>query len=162
MTQPGSEQTGETAGRGSGGGTLETGGGFPERVVFAPLAGRAARIPGGSFVIAEWMDEGGISSRSRPIAPLHLHHHDEEAWYVLEGALGFRLGEDELQAEAGSAVIAPPGTPHTYWNAGSGAARYLLVMTSRIHDLIQGIHALSERTPEALAALFRAHDSELL
>jgi hypothetical protein len=58
--------------------------------------------------------------------------------------------------------MAPRGTPHTYWNGGPGRLRYLLVMTANIHQLIQDIHALKERTPEALKEVFRKHDSELL
>ena len=37
------------------------------------------------------------------IAPLHVHHSDDEAWYVLDGELGFRIGEDEVIA-----AVAPP------------------------------------------------------
>jgi quercetin dioxygenase-like cupin family protein len=96
------------------------------------------------------------------IAPRHLHHHDEEAWYVLEGTLRVQSGENEIEARAGSAVLVPRGTPHTYWNAGPGRLRYLLIMTANIFSLIQGIHALKERTPATLQELFRMHDSELL
>ena len=40
-------------------------------------------------LVAEWVDEGE-TSRDRPIAPLHLHRSEDEAWFVLEGRLGFR------------------------------------------------------------------------
>ena len=59
-------------------------------------------------------------------------------------------------------MFVPRGTAHTYWNPGPGPVRYLLVMTSNIFRLIQEIHALAERTPSALAAVFQKHDSELL
>ena len=123
------------------------------------LAGNV--LGGEQFVIAEWQDAGGTVP-PRPIAPLHLHRHDDEAWYVLQGTLGVRIGDKDVQAEAGSAVLVPRVTPHTYWNAGPGQLRYLLVMTRNIYDLIQGIHALTERTPATLKALFEKHDSELL
>ena len=71
-------------------------------------------------------------------------------------------GENEIEARAGSAVLVPRGTPHTYWNAGLGRLRYLLIMTPNIFSLIQGIHALKERTPASVQRLFREHDSELL
>ena len=61
-------------------------------------------------------------------------------------------------AEAGSAVMAPRGTPHTFCNAGDVEARYLLVMTRRIAHLIEAIHAPGADIP----ALFVEHDSELL
>jgi mannose-6-phosphate isomerase-like protein (cupin superfamily) len=120
---------------------------------------------GGSFVIAEWRDAGGHPSPpGEPwlIAPLHLHRNDDEAWYVLEGRLCVQVGEEIVEANAGSAVCVPRGTPHTYWNPDEGPVRYLLVMTANIHALIQDIHAMKERTSEAMRAVFESHDSELL
>jgi hypothetical protein len=38
----------------------------------------------------------------------------------------------------------------------------LLVTTSNIYSLIQNIHAMTERTPAALRAVFEKHDSELV
>jgi hypothetical protein len=35
-------------------------------------------------------------------------------------------------------------------------------MTSNVYSLIQDIHAMVERTPPALRAMFEKHDSELL
>ena len=77
---------------------------------------------------------------------------------MLEGELGFRLGDEEVIARAGSAVLASRGTPHTYWNAGGQEARYLLVMTPMIAKLIKAIHE-----PGAdLTKEFETHDSEFL
>ena len=126
------------------------------------LAGNTLGSPNNSFVIAEWQDVGGPPDPPRLIAPLHVHHQDDEAWYVLEGILRVQSGENEIEAHAGSAVLVPRGTPHTYWNAGPGRLCYLLIMTPNIFSLIQGIHALKERTPATLQELFRKHDSELL
>jgi mannose-6-phosphate isomerase-like protein (cupin superfamily) len=126
------------------------------------LAGSALGKVGNDFVIAEWKDEGGPPGPPRWIAPLHLHRQDDEAWYVLEGTLGVRLGKDVVEAQAGAAVMVPRGTAHTYWNAGPGRLRYLLVMSSNVYSLIQDIHAITERTPATLAAVFAKHDSELV
>jgi mannose-6-phosphate isomerase-like protein (cupin superfamily) len=46
---------------------------------------------------------------------------------VLEGRLGFRVGEDEVEAGAGGCVVAPAGAPHTYGNGHGARTRYLLV-----------------------------------
>jgi len=127
-----------------------------------PLAGRTLGTSKDSFVLAEWRDAGGPPGPPRFIAPLHLHHKDDEAWYVLEGALWVRAGDKDVEANAGSAVFVPRGTPHTYWNPGPGPLRYLLVMTPRIYELILAIHAMKERTPGTLQELFRKYDSELL
>jgi mannose-6-phosphate isomerase-like protein (cupin superfamily) len=126
------------------------------------LTGQVIGSVNDAFVIAEWRDPGGPPGPPRYIAPLHLHRRDDEAWYVLEGTLRIRVGEQVVEAQAGAAVFVPRGTAHTYWNPGPGPLRYLLVMSSNIFRLIQEIHALPERTPSTLRAVFAKYDSELL
>src|SRR5260370_26183885 len=92
-----------------------------------PLAGRVIGSIDDAFVIAEWRDPGGPPGSPRLIAPPHLHRSDDEAWYGLEGALRVRVGNQQVEAPAGSAVFVPRGTPHTYWNPGPAPVRYLLV-----------------------------------
>jgi mannose-6-phosphate isomerase-like protein (cupin superfamily) len=127
-----------------------------------PLAGNVIGSPDDAFVIAEWRDPGGPAGSRRLIAPFHVHRSDDEAWYVLEGILCVQAGKEEIEVRAGSAAFVKRGTPHTYWNPGPGPVRYLLVMTANIFRLIQAIHVAGDRSPAALAALFRKHDSELL
>jgi len=110
------------------------------------------------FVIVEWSDSG--ESEWEWIAPLHVHHADDEAWYVLEGMLRFQVGDETLEAPPGSAVFVPKGTPHAYGNARRRErARYLLVTTPKIQALVRALH---EPGAGDYAAIFRAHDSELL
>src|SRR2546428_13732015 len=92
--------------------------------VAAPLAGQVLGSIGDGFVIAEWQDAGAPPGPPRWIAPLHLHHNDDEAWYVLEGMLRLRVGRDEVEAREGAAVFVPRGTPPTYWDSGPGPGRY--------------------------------------
>ncbi|HKW33748.1 MAG TPA: cupin domain-containing protein [Candidatus Acidoferrum sp.] len=127
-----------------------------------PLAGNVLGSATNSFVIAEWRDPGGPAGERRLIAPPHVHHNDDEAWYVLEGALCIQMADKVVEAQAGSGVLVPFGTPHTYWNPGPGPTRYLPIMTANIHQLIQDIHAMKERTPAALEAVFQRHNSELV
>jgi mannose-6-phosphate isomerase-like protein (cupin superfamily) len=127
-----------------------------------PLAGNLLGSGDAQFVIAEWRDPGGVFEKPRLIAPIHIHHNDDEAWYVLEGVLRVRRGDEEIEAHAGAGVLVRRGTPHTYWNPGPGPLRYLLVMTANIYRLIQEIHAMPERSVPALETVFRKYDSEFL
>ena len=110
-----------------------------------------------SFVIVDWTDPG--THPGRPIAGLHLHRSDDEAWLVLQGRLGFRVDDEEREVVAGESLLVTRGTPHSYWNPAPQLARYILVMTPRIHQLIEALHA-GERTD--FATIFEEHDSELL
>jgi quercetin dioxygenase-like cupin family protein len=126
------------------------------------LAGHAIGSGSDSFVVAEWQDDGAPPGPPRLIAPLHLHRHDDEAWYVLEGKLCVQVGEQVVEADAGSAVLVPRGTPHTYWNPDNRQVRYLLIMTPNIYRLIEEIHATPDRTPAVLKTIFEKHSSELI
>jgi mannose-6-phosphate isomerase-like protein (cupin superfamily) len=132
------------------------------QLVAAPLTGHVIGPDGASFVLAEWSDPGAPPGPPRPIAPFHVHHADDEAWYVLEGVLGLRLGDREVEAAAGTAVFVPRGVPHTYWNARPTPARYLLIMTPNIRRLIDELHQPANRDPAAMGAVYLRHDSELL
>ena len=110
-----------------------------------------------SFVVADWTDPG--THPGRPIAGLHLHRSDDEAWIVLSGKLGFQIDDEQREVPAGESILVTRGTRHSFWNAGSEPARYLLVMTPRIHQLIDALHS-GER--DDYAAIFEEYDSELL
>ena len=73
-----------------------------------------------------------------------------------------RVGDNDVEVRAGSAVLVPRGTPHTYWNPDPSPVRYLLVMTTNIYSLIQEIHQTKDRSVSALQELFKKHNSELL
>lgn len=129
-------------------------------IIAPPLAGNLLGSAADAFVVAEWRDGASPEGPPRLIAPLHLHHRDDEAWYVLEGALRVRVGADEVEARAGCGVFVPRGTPHTYWNPDPAPVRYLIIMTSNIFRLVQEIHRTQDKS--ALQAVFRRYDSELL
>ncbi len=61
-------------------------------------------------------------------APLHLHHKEDEAFYVLEGEMIFQVGEETITARPGSFVFAPKDVPHTY-TVESGPARLLFLLS---------------------------------
>ena len=132
------------------------------QITAPPLAGNVIGSAQNDFVIAEWRDPGAPPGPPRLIAPPHIHHHDDEAWYVLEGRLFVRVGDKDVEAHAGSAVFVPRGTPHTYWNPDPTPTRYLLVMTANIYSMIQELHQLKDRSTPAIRELFKKHDSELL
>jgi uncharacterized cupin superfamily protein len=81
---------------------------------------------------------------------------------VIEGALGFRVGDEHLVARTGDAVVVPHGAPHTFWNATAGQCRYLIAMTREIKAIIDEVHALEERSRERVREVFLRHDSDLV
>lgn len=110
---------------------------------------------GETLALANWPAEGVATE----VAPLHVHHRDDEAWYVIEGALRFRLADRELIAPAGSTVLVPAGVPHTFGNAGPAPSRYLIIMPTRLQEMISRLH---EVDPAERASVYEQYDSQLL
>ena len=61
----------------------------------------------GSFYLAESVIPPGF-----PGPPPHVHDHLHDMFYVLEGTLTVRLGDDTHAAGPGTFVCAPPGVVH--------------------------------------------------
>ena len=58
-------------------------------------------------------------------APMHVHEHEDEYSYVLEGRVGVQVGGETAEAGPGELVSKPRGIWHAFWNAGDEPARLL-------------------------------------
>jgi quercetin dioxygenase-like cupin family protein len=117
--------------------------------------------PGNSFwyvgqlmsALAEGEDTGGrltvyeilFPPNSGP--PLHVHAREDEAFYVLEGSLSVRMGDEEFEAPAGSFVFQPRGIPHTFRSSSEGARVVLVVVPSGFEGYFRAL----SRPAEAMA-----------
>ena len=61
--------------------------------------------------------------------PLHLHTNLDEAFYVVEGTLLVKLGDEQREVSRGSFVWIPRGTPHAFANASDTPTRLLGLTT---------------------------------
>src|SRR5438309_3880745 len=58
--------------------------------------------------------------------PPHVHSREEEAFYILEGEITFRIGENRIVATAGMFANMPVGTPHSFKNESGKPAKMLI------------------------------------
>ncbi len=75
---------------------------------------------GGRVMVTEQLMPRGSGS------PLHVHHNEDEWFYVLEGELTIWVAGKTIVADAGSFVFGPRDVPHTFV-VSSEQARFLLV-----------------------------------
>lgn len=61
-------------------------------------------------------------------APLHVHHTEDEAFYVLEGSVTIEVGDTTVEAGPGDYVFGPRDIPHRY-TVGDGGCRMLFIFT---------------------------------
>jgi quercetin dioxygenase-like cupin family protein len=66
----------------------------------------AAERTGGAFALMDTV----IRKGGEP--PPHVHHREDESFYVLDGALRLRVGDDRFSATPGSFVFCPRDVPH--------------------------------------------------
>ena len=72
--------------------------------------------------------------------PLHVHDDLDDTWYILEGQMVVRCGDDELVVGAGHWVSMPRGVPHAFRVVGDCEARILLVHdNASFRDLIRDL-----------------------
>ena len=77
--------------------------------------------------------------------PAHIHHREDESFYVLEGALQFTAGEKDFKAIPGTFVFAPMGIAHSFVVISDEPARWLLIHgpTGDFHRFIQEVGGLA-------------------
>ena len=106
-------------------------------------------------------------------APLHVHHREDETFWILEGEVAFEVGGTTIHAGAGAVVFGPRDVPHAY-TAGDGGCRMLFIMTpGGFEGLVRGMSlpaedgtmpAPSGEEPdwERVASVAKDHGCELL
>jgi quercetin dioxygenase-like cupin family protein len=97
----------------------------------------------------------------------HIHPAIEERFTVLHGQVGFRLASRVTIAELGIQLVAPPGVPHDWWNAGQEEALVRVAirpalrfeaMVSNAFGLAQDGKVNSQGMPNLLQLVVFAHE----
>ena len=104
--------------------TLGPGGGdaiwfLSNRITIKARAGNT----GGAYGLFEAELPAGFSP------PLHIHHREDESFWILEGEFSVRCGDRTFGASPGAYVFAPRGIPHTFVVNGPSPGRLLTIVT---------------------------------
>jgi quercetin dioxygenase-like cupin family protein len=81
-----------------------------------------AEQTGGQYALVEILAPDGYE------AVLHVHHQEDEGFYILEGEMTFYVGEQTIKARPGSYLFGPRDVPHSF-TVDSGPARLLFVFS---------------------------------
>jgi quercetin dioxygenase-like cupin family protein len=77
----------------------------------------------GAYALIETANEPSTGVR------LHVHEHEDETWFVIEGEYTFQVGDQMFHAHPGDYVFGPRGIPHRYANRTASLSRALIMVT---------------------------------
>lgn len=77
---------------------------------------------GGLMTIVE------ITEPPNTAAPLHVHHGEDEAFWIIAGDVTIEVGDTTIECHAGDYAFGPRGIPHRY-DVGDRGCRMLFILT---------------------------------
>ena len=136
---------------------------------FAALAviKATAADTGGAMTIIEVTEPPGAE------APLHVHHREDEAFWILDGSVTLYVGDSVIEASAGDYAFGPRDIPHRYTVGPEGCRMLFICTPGGFENLVRemSVRAESRTLPppsdeapdfERVAAIARANGCELL
>jgi quercetin dioxygenase-like cupin family protein len=106
----------------------------------------SAEETGGRFGAALVTQPPGIAT------PLHRHTREAEAFFLLDGTMTYRAGEDTFHLASGDFLWLPPGLPHAFRVTGEAPVRFLALTDPGgllgLYDEV-GMPAAARRLPGA-------------
>jgi quercetin dioxygenase-like cupin family protein len=149
--------------------------------VSVPADGGEARWWGGGLAVikASGADTGGlmaileITEPPDAEAPRHVHHKEDEAFWVLEGEVTFDVGGTTIAAKEGDYAFGPRHVPHSYRVGPSGCRMLFILTPAGFEDLVRlmSVPAEDRALPsgpqeppgiEDLGKLITSHGCEIL
>jgi quercetin dioxygenase-like cupin family protein len=95
---------------------------------------------GGAFALSLVTQPAGTAT------PLHVHSAEAEAFFLLDGTMTYRAGEQTHQLSHGSFIYLPAGVPHAFRITGTSPARFLAIAApGRLMDLYDDVGRPADR-----------------
>ncbi len=96
--------------------------------------------------------------------PLHVHHLQDEVFYVVEGKYYFQVGEDKYQLTAGDSIFLPMKIPHAWTQISKkGKMTVLFQPAGKMEDFFVTLAAMDhEPTKEEMAKIFADNEMAIV
>ncbi len=98
--------------------------------------------------------------------PLHIHYHEDEILYILEGTWEIQLRNQTFTATKGTIATLPRNIPHTFKNVGSSPSKVLVtIIPGGFERFFEEVNQLPPASPpdiERVKAIARKYELEFL
>lgn len=130
-------------------------------IVIPPGAGARHFVLGDLVTVkVHGRDTGGVFSQIETTCgphigpPPHIHHREDETFFVIEGEFEFVCGGERSTGGPGTVVRLPRGVPHRFANIGDTNGRVLVTITpAGFEDFLAEVGALSPEEQNKLPQL---------
>jgi quercetin dioxygenase-like cupin family protein len=110
-------------------------------------------------------------------APLHVHHTEDEGFWILDGSATFEVGDQTIEARAGDYLLGPRDIPHRYTTGPDGCRMLFIFTPGGFEDVLRAVSRpaesrtlppavdgtpLSDEDMQRMQAAIQAHGCELL
>ena len=97
--------------------------------------------------------------------PRHIHHDQDEWFYVMDGEFDFQVGDDRFRMRAGESVFAPRKKAHVWACVSDKPGKMMIVFqpAGKMEAFFREVGKFTSRpSEEEFQRLFRAHGMEIV
>ena len=118
-----------------------------------------SEVTGGAFSLYE---TAGTDVGSGP--PMHIHHQDDEAFYVIAGSYRMHVAGRDYTCPAGSFIYLPRGTVHGFYALEVGTRKLNLYAPAAYEGFYEQLDDIltSGRNDESVQELFERYATEIV
>jgi len=77
-------------------------------------------------------------------APLHVHHREDEGFWILEGEVTLYVGDETIEAKSGDFAWGPRDIPHRYTVGPNGCRMLFLLTPGGFENLVRDMSTPAE------------------
>lgn len=96
--------------------------------------------------------------------PLHIHHLQDEIFYVIEGSYYFQVGDEKFSLSKGDSIFLPRKVPHA-WTQESEKGKMTVIMqpAGKLENFFVTVAAFDhEPTPKEMEQIFADNDMQIV
>jgi quercetin dioxygenase-like cupin family protein len=96
--------------------------------------------------------------------PLHIHHSQDEVFYVLEGSYKFQVGDDQFDLVTGDSIFLPRSIAHA-WTQVSAKGKMLVTLqpAGKLENFFVTMAGLDhEPSQQEIATIFAENDMQVV
>ena len=93
---------------------------------------------GGRMTIVEVTEPPGAE------APLHVHHREDEGFFILEGSATLYVGDEVIEAGPGDYAMGPKDIPHRYTVGPEGCRMLFICLPGGFENLVRDMSMPAE------------------